>query len=153
SHPLVGLDQLLLRGGVPRLVKPEPAGRGALADAGADAQPAVDRYPPRRHSSSQVTGSSRTLAMAWPARNSSADMGTVIRSPGSPVSSPRNASCNSIRASCAPRQWCAPAPKARWVLGARPTSSRSGSTNAAGSRFAVLNDGSTVSPAGIVTPP
>ena len=42
----------------------------------------------------------------------------------------------SRRATLRPTQTCAPEPKARWRLGSRATSSRSGSANSAGSRLA-----------------
>ena len=59
----------------------------------------------------------------------------------------------SRRATLRPMHTCGPEPKARCRLGSRPTSSRSGSANSAGSRLAAPMPMVMKVPAGMATPP
>ena len=67
-----------------------------------------------------------------------AALGGAVAAPGLEACRPagRCAIVPSMRASTAPRHICTPEPKAKWRLGSRPASKRSGSANCAGSRLA-----------------
>ncbi|AUS81922.1 hypothetical protein C1701_21300 [Actinoalloteichus sp. AHMU CJ021] len=72
---------------------------------------------------------------------------TASRRPGNLPSREPKPIRISTRASCWPRHWWIPWPKARWLVDRRVMSSRSGSGNRVGSQFAAGTETVTLSPA------
>src|SRR5262245_14657418 len=115
------------------VVDEHPGGDGqarAVPDARAMVHPHAEAPPHHR----QLTGSDlrvRIWMLGWYSSRSASRWNAGNRS-----ASARNTSWPSSRARVTPRQKWMPAPNATWGFGLRPTSKRSGSGNAAGSRFA-----------------